>query len=195
MKELADIFYRLKIQSKEIKHSDDIINLYKNLQLVFNSWSASYLNQSKFFKEDFLEFFDYNLLEYNEYDVINKQYLNYKIVYENHANKLLIKKENLFQNQNFSKWDVEPGLENDVKFFKHDKKASFSLMCYKETKFIEAEKKIVVTAMNMIIQQFNKLKKYQGERAKIYFDELKERNQTITADAFNLIKLFSVKTH
>ena len=68
-------------------------------------------------------------------------------------------------------------------------------MCYKETKFIEAEKKIVVTAMNMIIQQFNKLKKYQGERAKIYFDELKERNQTITADAFNLIKLFSVKTH
>jgi hypothetical protein len=194
MKELADSFYKLKIQSKEIKHSNDMINLYKNLQLIFNSWSFSYLNQSKFFKDDFWEFFDYNLLEYNEYDVINKQYLNYKNEYENHANKLLNKKENLFQSQNFSKWDVESGLEKDITLFKHDKKASFSLMCYKETKYIEAEKKIVVTAMNMIIEQFNKLKKYQGERAKIYFDGLKERNQTIIGDAFNLIKLFSVKT-
>ena len=194
MKELADNFYKLKIQSKEINHSKEIINLYKNLELVFNSWSSSYLNQSKFFKEDFWEFFDYNLLEYNEYDVINKQYLNYKNEYENLANKLLNKKENLFQNKNYSKWEVEPGLENDIQFFKNDKKASFNLMCYKETKYVEAEKKVVVTGMNMIIQQFNKLKKYQGERAKIYFDGLKERNQTITADAFNLIKLFSVKT-
>ncbi len=195
MKELSEIFDKLKIQSKEENYSKEIQNLYKNLKSVFNSWSTSYLNQSKFFKDDFWEFFNYNLLEYYEFDTINKQYLNYKNDYESFGNKLNNKKEILFKNQDFSKWEVEKGMENEIQLFKHDKKASFNLMCFKESKYVEAQKKIVSTAINYLIQQFNKLNKYQGERAKIYFDGLKERNQIITADAFNLIQLFSVKTN
>ena len=65
-------------------------------------------------------------------------------------------------------------------------------MCYKENQILENQKKIVVIAINLIIQQFEKLKKYQGERIKEYFNNLKERNQIICSDCFNLIKLFSI---
>ena len=71
MKDLSETFDKLKNHSKEEGYSKDIQNLYKNLKSVFNSWSTSYLNQSKFFKDDFWEFFNYNYLEYNEFETIN----------------------------------------------------------------------------------------------------------------------------
>lgn len=187
MKDLSNIFNNLLIKSNEINQNENIINTYSNLKNIFNIWSNSYFTQSKFFKEDFSEFFNYMNLEYNELETIYKQYYNFKSDYENYGIKLNYKKEMLFNSKNFSKWEIEPGINEDFNLIKNNKKVCFSIMCYKEN-----QKKIVVIAINLIIQQFEKLKKYQGERIKEYFNNLKERNQIICSDCFNLIKLFSI---
>ena len=43
---------------------------------IFSIWSNSYLTQSKFFKDDFLEYFDYMNMEYNELDTLMTQFQN-----------------------------------------------------------------------------------------------------------------------
>ena len=192
MKDLSNIFNNLLIKSNEINQNENIINTYSNLKNIFNIWSNSYFTQSKFFKEDFSEFFNYMNLEYNELETIYKQYYNFKSDYENYGIKLNYKKEMLFNSKNFSKWEIEPGINEDLNLIKNNKKVCFSIMCYKENQILENQKKIIVIAINLIIQQFEKVKKYQGERIKEYFNNLKERNQIICSDCFNLIKLFSI---
>ena len=48
-------------------------------------------------------------------------------------------------------------------------------------------------AINLINQQFEKLQKYQSERIKEFFNTLKENNQIIFSDSYNLIKMFSIQ--
>ena len=192
MNQISNFCFNLSNESKKIFRYSEIQNLYLQLSNIFKSWSSSYLLQSKFFKEDFSEFFNYMNLEYNELETIYKQYYNFKSDYENYGIKLNYKKEMLFNSKNFSKWEIEPGINEDLNLIKNNKKVCFSIMCYKENQILENQKKIIVIAINLIIQQFEKLKKYQGERIKEYFNNLKERNQIICSDCFNLIKLFSI---
>ena len=66
-------------------------------------------------------------------------------------------------------------------------------MCHKENLILESQKKIVIIAINLINQQFEKLQKYQIERIKDFFNNIKENNQIIFSDSYNLIKMFSIK--
>jgi hypothetical protein len=65
MKEISILFEKLSIQAKDIKQSEKWKKNYSNLNNIFSIWSNSYLTQSKFFKDDFLEYFDYMNMEYN----------------------------------------------------------------------------------------------------------------------------------
>ena len=66
-------------------------------------------------------------------------------------------------------------------------------MCYKETTEINQLKEKLTLIMNMIIQQYKKLCKYQSERAKVFITGLAGNKSTILSDAFSLIKLFSIQ--
>jgi hypothetical protein len=193
MNELSNFCLNLSILSKNIFQYSELQNFYLQLSKTFKSWSFSYLTQSKFFKEDFTEFFNYINLEYNEFETIHNQYLKFKKDYEIFSIELNDKKENLFKNKNFSKWNVEPGIFEDLNLIQNDKKLCFSLMCHKENLILESQKKIVIIAINLINQQFEKLQKYQIERIKDFFNNIKENNQIIFSDSYNLIKMFSIK--
>ena len=135
-------------------------------------------------------FFDYMNMEFNEIDTIIKQFQSQRSEYETFANNLNIKKEQLFITKDISKWEVKAGTENQIPLYQNDKKKAFAEMCYKETKVIDAEKKIVVIA---IIDQFRKLKKYQGERGKDLCNRMNEEKEKIFGDLFNLMNLITMK--
>ena len=59
MKEISVLFDKLSTQAKDIKQSNEMKKIYSDLNNIFSTWSNLYLSQSKFFKEDFLEYFDY----------------------------------------------------------------------------------------------------------------------------------------
>ena len=66
-------------------------------------------------------------------------------------------------------------------------------MLYKETELQYNEKKLVACTLYLMNKQFNKLMKLQSDDVINYFAKMKQENQTIVGDAFNLIKLFSVE--
>ena len=191
MKEISIIYEKLLNQSKDIKQSIEIQKLYSDLNNLFSIWSSSYLTQSKFFKNEFLEYFNYMNMEYNELDTIINQFQNQRNEYESFANNINMKKEQLFISQDFANWGVQQGTENQIPLFQNDKKKSFEAMLYNESKVIEAEKKTVVVAINVIIQQFRKLKKYQGERVNQFYQELNKEKEKVFGDCFNFIKFIS----
>ena len=191
MKEISILYEKLLNQSKDIKQSIDIQKLYSDLNNLFSIWSSSYLTQSKFFKNEFLEYFNYMNMEYNELDTIIDQFHNQRNEYESFANNINMKKEQLFISQDFANWGVQQGTENQIPLFQNDKKKSFEAMLYNESKVIEAEKKTVVVAINVIIQQFRKLKKYQGERVNQFYQEINKEKEKVFADCFNIIKFIS----
>ena len=191
MKEISVLFEKLSVQAKDIRQSNEMKKIYLDLNNIFSTWSNSYSIQSKFFKEDFLEYFDYMNMEYNELDTIINQFQNQRNEYESFSNNLNLKKEELFESKDISKWEVEEGKEKDIPFVINDKKKAFEIICYKENKVIEFEKRIIVIAINIIIQQFNKLKKYQGERIKKYFQKINSEKEIVFGDIYTLIKLIS----
>ena len=191
MKEISIIYEKLLNQSKDIKQSIEIQKLYSDLNNLFSIWSSSYLTQSKFFKNEFSEYFNYMNMEYNELDTIINQFQNQRNEYESFANNINMKKEQLFISQDFANWGVQQGTENQIPLFQNDKKKSFEAMLYNESKVIEAEKKTVVVAINVIIQQFRKLKKYQGERVNQFYQELNKEKEKVFGDCFNIIKFIS----
>ena len=193
MNELSNICLNLSIVSKNIFQYTEFQNFYLQLSKAFKSWCFSYLSQSKFFKEDFTEFLNYLNLEYNEFVTINNQFLKYKKDYELLSIELNDKKEMLYKTKNFSKWDVEPGIYEDLNLIQNDKKLCFKIMCHKENFILESQKKIVIIAINLINQQFEKLQKYQIETLNEFLNNIKENNQIIFGDSYNLLKLFQIK--
>ena len=193
MKEISVLYEKLTIQAKDIKQSNEVQKIYSTLKDIFSSYSSNYSNQSKFFKEDFWEFFNYMNMEFSELDTIIKQFQNQRLEYETFANNLNLKKEQLFISKDISKWEVKQGTENQIPLYQNDKKKAFEQMCYKETKVIDAEKQIIVIAIDTIINQFRKLKKYQGERVKAFWGRINNEKENLFGDLFTLMKLISVK--
>ena len=61
-------------------------------------------------------------------------------------------------------------------------------MCYNETQIMKYEKLVVTLCVNRI-NEFKKLKKYQGERIIEIYDILKNKSKELNLDSINLMKL------
>ena len=193
MKQIASTFNKLSTALNFNEHSKKMQEIYQKLNTIFNSWSNSYGKQYSFFKSDFKDFFNYINLEIQEMSSLNQNFLSYKKHYEDYSTKINKKKEELFNQKDFNKWSVEPGTEEQISKYANNKKLAFEKMLYKETELQYNEKKLVACTLHLMNKQFNKLMKLQSDDVINYFAKMKQENQTIVGDAFNLIKLFSVE--
>ena len=187
MKQIGAAFGKLAIVLNFNENAKKMENIYQKLNKIFMSWSNSYSKQYTFFKSDFKDFFNYINLEIQEMNTINQSFISYKKEYEDLSKKLNKRKEELYAQKDFNKWSVEPGTEDQIQ------KLAFEKMLYQETELQNNEKKLVACTQYLMQKQFNKLMKNQSDDVMNYFDKMKQDNQIIVGDAFNLIKLFSIE--
>ena len=126
-------------------------------------------------------------------NIINQTFIAYKKEYEDISFKLNKRKEDLYAQKDYSKWSVEPGTEDQIQKYANNKKLAFEKMLYQETELQNNEKKLVACTLYLMNKQFDKLMKCQSDDVFNYFSKMKQDNQIIVGDAFNLIKLFSVE--
>ena len=193
MNDISTILSQLEVRSKATKQSETVQKMFSTLSNVFESWSKGYDNQSTMFNNDIREFFDYMNSEMSMLESFNSEFVSVRSTYEASCMKLREKKENLYMKKEYAKWDINPNIKEDFKNIEKDKEKCFNLMCYKETTEINQLKEKLTLIMNMIIQQYKKLCKYQSERAKVFITGLAGNKSTILSDAFSLIKLFSIQ--
>ena len=193
MKQIGAAFGKLATVLNFNENAKKIENIYQKLNKIFMSWSNSYGKQYTFFKSDFKDFFNYINLEIQEMNTINQSFISYKKEYEDLSKKLNKRKEELYAQKDFNKWSVEPGTEDQIQKYANNKKLAFEKMLYQETELQNNEKKLVACTQYLMQKQFNKLMKNQSDDVMNYFDKMKQDNQIIVGDAFNLIKLFSIE--
>ena len=193
MKQIGAAFEKLATALNFNQNAKKLENIYQKLNKIFTSWSNSYAKQYTFFKSDFKDFFNYINLEVQEMNTLNQSFVAYKKEYEDISFKLNKRKEDLYAQKDYSKWSVEPGTEDQIQKYANNKKLAFEKMLYQETELQNNEKKLVACTLYLMDKQFNKLMKCQSDDVFNYFSKMKQDNQIIVGDAFNLIKLFSVE--
>ena len=192
MKEISNHFILLTGEITDDNNPIKIKDIFSDLNKLFNQWSVSYANKSKFFKEDFKSIFNYMNLETQEISKIYKNYTTFKVEYEDFTIRINKRKEELFEQKDYSKWSLKPGTESQLPMFQNNKKIAFEKMLYKETYLLTQEKKRIACTLHLLFKQFNKILKNQSNELENYFKNLKETNKAVIDDANNLIKLFSL---
>ena len=192
MKDISNQFISLSTEYSENQNAEKMKEIFSQLNKLFSQWSVSYGNQYKFFKDDFKSLYKYINLETQELSHIYKNYILNKNEYEDFTIRINKRKEDLFEQKDYSKWSLAPGTESQLPMFQNNKKIAFEKMLYKETYLLTQEKKRIACTVYLLFKQYDKMLKHQSNDLLEYFKNLKNKNDVVLGDAHNLIKIFSI---
>jgi len=192
MKELSDVCGKLNKSAKDTDQSDSTKKVFEKLKGIFNNCSSSYLKQSEFFEKDFKEFFHYINLELNEMNLIQNQFIKKKNEYESLGLDYLNKREKLFNEKKYNKWELTKEDEAKLDTFKDNKEEAMKYICKEMGENVDKLKLQVGCFSNIVMKQFNHISKYIGEQLKSYFESIKEKNKEIVEEGFTISKLINV---
>ena len=193
MKQASDAFSALYNFGKEHEQDASLIAGFEKLKNIFTNWSASYDKQKFFLDHNFREFFDYMNLQVKELSKLNKQYTRIKTDYEQYGLDLLQKKEKLFDGKQYSKWELNPDDEKNIEYLKENRESAYKCMLPGLTNLVSAQKVQLACSANIVQREYEKFAKHQGDKLKEYLLSLKDKNQTIMADAYILSTLFNIE--
>ncbi len=192
-KDASEIFGKLHKCSKDTDQTENTKKVFDKLKTIFNDCSNSYSNQGQFFEKDLKEFFGYINMEYNEMLTLYNQFTKKKNEFESLGVDYLTKREKLFNEKKYNKWELTKEDEPKLDTFKDNKEEAMKYIC-KEMGENVANLKIQVGCFcNIIMKQFNHINKYVGEQMKQYFESMKEKNKEIIEKGFIISHLMTMQ--
>ena len=192
-KDASELFGKLHKCSKDTDQTENTKKVFDKLKTIFNDCSNSYSNQGQFFEKDLKEFFGYINMEYNEMLTLYNQFTKKKNEFESLGVDYLTKREKLFNEKKYNKWELTKEDEPKLDTFKDNKEEAMKYIC-KEMGENVANLKIQVGCFsNIIMKQFNHINKYVGEQMKQYFESMKEKNKEIIEQGFIISKLMNIQ--
>lgn len=185
IKEMSDIFGEYYKAAKDTEQTQQTKDIYEQLKITFNNWSKGYEKQSRYFFREFKEFFNYLNLETNELNTIDKQYQQYRNDYEQLGLELLNKREKLFYERKYSKWELKKEDEQKLDSFKDNYYEAVKYICKDFSKLVSAQKILVACSCNLLMKEYGKTAKYFGEQVQEFFDNFQKVHLYICKDTFN----------
>ena len=193
MKEASEIFGKLHKSAKDTDQIEHTKKVFEKLKTIFNDCAAAYLRQSQFFEKDMKEFFNYIDMQYGEMNVIFNQFTKKKNEFESMGIDYLSKREKLFNEKKYNKWELTKEDEAKLDTFKDNKEEAMKYICKQMGENVDNLKIQVGCFCNIVMKQFNHINKYVGEQMKQYFESIKEKNKEIVEQGFIISKLINVQ--
>ena len=193
MKEASEIFGKLHKSAKDTDQNEHTKKVFEKLKTIFSDCAAAYLRQSQFFEKDMKEFFNYIDMEYAEMNVIFNQFTKKKNEFESMGIDYLTKREKLFNEKKYNKWELTKEDEAKLDIFKDNKEEAMKYICKQMGENVDNLKIQVGCFCNIVMKQFNHINKYVGEQMKQYFESIKEKNKEIVEQGFIISKLINVQ--
>ena len=133
LEEVENNFSKLSMIMMKVNISDKIKDVYEQYEIFFKNWKRIQANQcciikdmiKKFFK-DVKNKFGTLIENFEKEQIITEEYQIYK-------NKLMAKKELLWQQMDISKWELNPIEQIDTNRLYRDKLYAQDKMCFKES--------------------------------------------------------------
>ena len=133
LEEVENNFCKLSMIMMKVNISDKIKNTYEQYEIFFKNWKRIQVNQCCIIKDMIKNFFkDVK----NKLGLLNENLEKEQIIaeeYEIYRNKLMAKKELLWQQMDISKWELNPIEQLDTSRLYRDKLYAQDKMCYKES--------------------------------------------------------------
>ena len=193
MKEASEIFGKLYKSAKDTDQNEYTKKVFEKLKMIFNDSSAAYLKQSQFYEKDIKEFFNYIDMQYNEMNVIHNQFIKKKNEFESLGIDYLNKREKLFNEKKYNKWELTKEDEAKLDTFKDNKEEAMKYICKQMAENVDNLKIQVGCFCNIVMKQFNHINKYVGEQMKQYFESMKEKNKEIIEKGFIISHLMTMQ--
>ena len=191
-KELSNKFSKLYSHSTLAEQNENIKNIFVKFRNIFNRWSESFENQSLFFGMQCKEFFTYIKSELNELNNIYSQYMKFKDDYEKLGIQLFEKKEKLFAEKKYDKWELTKEDEKKLNEFKNNFSEASQYMCKDFTALVAGQKIRVACSCNIIFKEFKKVDKYLGEQLVVMFDSFRIFSENIIKEKFDFERLYNL---
>lgn len=194
-KEISDIFFQIEEEAKKGEQSNSVQKVMRIMGNLFKCYSTSYINQRDLINNEYREYFEYMGLEFGQFLPLVKDFKEKKHNYKLTELKLNNKKETLFNEKKYQKWDIISAKDEIINYaeLEKDKAASFKRMLTKETLDSAYYKYQLAYSTGILVNNYSTIVKKQEERIKKHFEDLQIRNKELVADAHNLIGLLNFK--
>lgn len=193
MKEANEIIAKLHKIAKDTDQSEYTKKVFEKLKTIFNDSAVAYLKQSEFYEKDMKEFFNYIDMEYSEMNLLYNQFMKKKTEFENMGIEYLNKREKLFNEKKYNKWELTKEDEAKLDTFKDNKDEAMKYICKQMGENVDNLKIQVGCFCNIVLKQFNHITKYIGEQMKEYFESIKEKNKELVEQGFTISKLINIQ--
>ena len=189
---LSEIFSKLFSQSTKADLNENSKNILAKYRTIFIYWSSSFENQSLFFGQEFKEFFNYVNSQINEMNNIYLQFDKFREDYEKSGIQLFEKKEKLFFEKKYDKWELSKEDREKINEFKNNYSEAMHYICKDYSTLVEGQKIRAACSCNIIMKEFKKIDKYLGEQFVEIFNNFKNLCQNAKKDKFDNEKLFKL---
>ena len=193
MKELGEIYGKLNKTAKDTEQNESTKLVYEKLKGIFTDISNSYLKHAEFFEKDFREHFHYINMELNEMNNLFNQYNKKKNEFESLGVDYLNKREKLFNDKKYNKWELTKEDEAKLDTFKDNKEEAFKYICKEMGENVDKLKMQVGVYCNVVMKQFSHINKYIAEQLKTYFEGIKDKNKEFIEEGLAIGKLINVQ--
>ena len=185
LKELSLIFGKIHSHSTNAEQCENTKNIFAKFRNILSHWSESFDRQSLFFGLESKEFFNYINCELNELNNIYSQFIKFKEDYEKIGIQLNQKKEKLFLEKKYDKWELSKEDEKKINEFKNNFNEASQYMCKDFSTLVEGQKIRVACSCNIILREFKRVDKYIGEQLMNFFNTFKNLCDSMEKDIFD----------
>ena len=132
--EVYNDFNNLFNLNKRINMKEEIIKTYEILSMFFKNWKRIIFNQNEIIKNNIKDFYKYINMETDSFNELLLERDIIKNNYDYEHNRLLTKKEKLWDNGDITKYEILDEYNSvDNLLLLRDKKYAFNKMCTRET--------------------------------------------------------------
>ena len=184
----SDKVYQGFLNSPEVFNEYDT-RYYNKISEFTKIWGKCYRGQIEFIKENMEEFYSFTSREYEAFSLMANDYFHSKRKYMEYRKELEEKKEKFYKLKNYDKWDLAPDDMIYRDTLELNKEECFEKMLRTETKKLNGLREKYIFLNNQIIKEHSKHQKFINKQLSKQNTEIIEKNKTLLADIFNLMKL------
>ena len=180
----SPLFEKLIKISTTFSEDNIIIESYKQMQNLFNSWATILKKQNSFFCNDIKEYLKLLSGNYHHIRELSQYVENQKNNYYKISQNLMSKKIELFRKGETSNWQLDINERNQVKEFCKNRLTSYKKICYKDTINTIKTKEKYGYYLNRLISEYVRIKNINAFENKDKIRQFAKKQGQIMSEYF-----------
>ena len=180
----SPLFDKLIKISTNYLEDNAIIESYKQMQNLFNSWGDILKKQNSFFLTDVKEYLKFLSGNYHHLRDLVQEVENQKTNYYKLSKNLMSKKMDLFRKGDTSSWQLDVNDKNNLNSFSKDRVASYKKICFKETNNVIKYKEKYGYYLNRLISEYVRMKNINAYENKEKVKQFSKKEGQIASEYF-----------